>query len=176
VLLYRGDAPLLFRDGDLVFLMPDAVVGIIEVKSRLTTRNFNNALEKFSVIGTKLGSERSRCFFGLFSYESDIRDHRVILGQLQNTCDHSAKIVDLMSLGCSTFRRWWKMRPEGGTAHYERWHSYDLEHMSAGYFIANVVDFVSPESVARNDWLWFPETGKESKKTGAIASRFALNG
>jgi hypothetical protein len=47
--------------------------------------------------------------------------------------------------------------------------------MAAGYFIANVVDFVSPDSVARNDWLWFPENGKERKKTGDIAYLHALN-
>jgi len=47
--------------------------------------------------------------------------------------------------------------------------------MSAGYFVANVVDFVSPGSVGNNNWLWFPETGKESKKTGDAAFGHALN-
>ncbi len=43
--------------------------------------------------------------------------------------------------------------------------------MSAGYFIANVIDLLSPESVGSNNWLWFPEEGKESKKTKDIAFR-----
>ena len=48
--------------------------------------------------------------------------------------------------------------------------------MSVGYFIANVVDFVNSGSVGNNNWLWFPEAGKESKKTGDSAFGHALNG
>ena len=175
ILLYTASSPVLFRDGDLVFLTPDAVLGIIEVKSRTTKAILDQALDKFAAIGSKMGSDRSHCFFGLFSYESAIPDDHVILEQLRERCNHAVKIVDLISLGCSTFIRWWKLRPQGGTAQYEKWHSYALEHMAAGYFIANVVDFVSPDSVARNDWLWFPENGKERKKTGDIAYLHALN-
>lgn len=175
ILLYRASAPTLFKEGDLVFLTPDATLGIIEVKSRTNGRTLRAVLEKFATIGAKLGSDRSHCFFGLFSYETAIQNDQLILNALREVCDHETKIVDLLSLGCHTFVRWWMHKPEGGTQHYERWHSYNLENMSAGYFIANVVDFVCPESVASNKWLWFPEEGKESKKTGDIAYINALN-
>ncbi len=36
VLLFDATKPVLFRDGDLAFVTPDAVVGIIEVESRAT--------------------------------------------------------------------------------------------------------------------------------------------
>ena len=175
ILLYKASSPILFREGELVFLTPDAVLGIIEVKSRTNKSILESVLDKFSAIGRKMGSDRTHCFFGLFSYESAIADDRVILDVLCNKCDHEAKVVDLINLGCSTFIRWWKFEPGGANIHYERWHAYKLDHMAAGYFIANVVDFVSPDSVGNNNWLWFPEAGKESKKTGDIAFGHALN-
>lgn len=158
-----------------MILTPDAVVGIIEVKSRTNKATLRAALEKFSEIGRKMGREKSHCFFGLFSYENDIDDDRVALEALRDTCDHEAKIVDLVNLGCSTFIKWWRFDPERAESHYEKWHSYGLENMAAGYFIANVVEFVSPDSVGKSNWLWFPESGKESKKTGEIAFGHALN-
>lgn len=174
ILLYKASSPILFREGDLVFLSPDAVLGIIEVKSRTNRRTLEFVLDKFAEVGRKLGSHRSHCVFGLFSYETAIPSDRTVLQTLRDKCDHETKIVDLINLGCSTFVRWWKFSPNGGDEHYERWHSYSLENMSAGYFIANVVDFVSPESVQSNNWIWFPEAGKESRKTNEIAFRSPL--
>jgi hypothetical protein len=175
ILIYKASSPILFREGELVFLTPDAVLGIIEVKARTSKSILEATLDRFSEIGRKMGRDRSNCFFGLFSYESTIANDQVILDVLREKCDHEAKIVELISLGCSTFVRWWKYHPDGNNSHYERWHSYRLDHMSAGYFVANVVDFVSPGSVGNNDWLWFPEVGKESKKTGDAAFGHALN-
>jgi len=175
IILYNKSAPTLFKEGELVFLTPDAVLGIIEVKSRVDRTVLRQVLEKFADIGAKLGSEREHCFFGAFSYESTFRQETVILEELRDICDHETKIMNLLSLGCSTFVRWWKHSPEGGPQHYERWHAYHLERMSAGYFIANVVDFVCPESVGSNSWLWFPEEGKESKKVADAAYVNALN-
>ena len=40
VLIRHASKPVLFRDGDLVLVTPDAVLGIIEVKSRLTPTSF----------------------------------------------------------------------------------------------------------------------------------------
>jgi hypothetical protein len=40
ILVHDGSKPLLFRDGDLVFVTPDAVLGIVEVKSRVNPSTF----------------------------------------------------------------------------------------------------------------------------------------
>ena len=174
VLLYKSDAPLLFKDGELVFLTPDAVLGIIEVKSKTDRRKLEDALDKLAAIGEKLADHRSHCFFGLFSYETTIADDHTTLQVLRDKCDSPAKVVNFLNLGCSRFVRWWELHPEGDGVAYRRWHSYQLENMSAGYFIANAIEFVSPHSVGQNNWLWFPEEGKESMKTNEMASRFEL--
>jgi hypothetical protein len=164
ILLYRASAPVLFRDGDLVFVTPDAVLGVVEVKSRANTATLRSALQKLAEIGRSLGSHREHSFLGLFSYEVEIGNDHAVLDALRDLCDLEVKVVDYVNLGCSTFVRWWSSSP-AGLSEYRHWHSYCLPNMSAGYFIANVIDFVSPDSVGSNAWLWFPEGGKESWRT-----------
>ena len=172
VLLYKADAPLLFKDGELVFLTPDAVLGIIEVKSRATRENIKETLDKLAAIGDKLGEDRSHCFFGLFAYETTNSTNAAALQLLQTACDRPVRVVDFINLGCSCFIRWWEHDPAGTATSYRRWHRYRLDKMAAGYFIANAIEFVSPHSVSQNNWLWFPEVGKESKKADEIVSAF----
>ena len=171
VLLYKSTAPVLFREGELVFLTPDAVLGVIEVKSKTNRRLLQSVLDQFDGIGQVLGEHRKHAFLGLFSYESDIGNDQQILNSLQQHCTRATSIVDFMCLGCSSFVKWWKNNPEGRDENYEHWHSYRLDNMAAGYFLANVVDFVCPDSVSHNSRLWFPEEGKEIRRTGTIAFR-----
>jgi hypothetical protein len=168
VLLYKASAPILFRDGELVFLTPDAVLAVLEVKSRINRNILEAALEKFAGIGEVLGAHRAHVVFGLFSYENDVRDDRVLLKIIQDNCTHENSVVDLLCLGCSTFVKWWKLNPYDSCEHYERWHSYHLENLAAGYFLTNLIGFVCPESVERNSYLWFPKEGKEIQKSGDI--------
>jgi hypothetical protein len=135
ILLYKASSPVLFTDGDLVILTPDAVLGIIEVKTTTDRTVLETALDKFSAIGRKMGRDKE-CMFALFSYESQLRNDQSVMNILQDKCDHPAAIVDLMNLGCSTFIKWWESDPEGTRVSYKKWHSYALDQMSAGYFLA----------------------------------------
>jgi hypothetical protein len=171
ILIYRASFPVMFREGELVFITADAVLGVIEVKSVATKENLRETVDKFVRIGLKMKEHRGGCFFALFSYQSKIKDHDLVLQSLAEKCDHRSKVVDLLSLGCTTFIKWWEEDPTGGLDTYPQWHSYNLKNMAAGYFITNVVDFVSPASVDSNNWLWFPEAGKETKRTGSVPFR-----
>ena len=71
LLLYRTDRPVLFRDGDLVILTPDALLGVVEVKTSLDKNEFTKAVAKLSAIGNLLATHSGHFFLGLFSYESD---------------------------------------------------------------------------------------------------------
>ena len=163
ILIYRADRPVLFRQGDLAFVTPDAVVAIIEVKSRATKTVLSEALKSLAAIGSKLGRHRDHSCLGLFTYDTDVKDHEWLLSALQEVCKHDTQTVNFVNLGCSTFVRFWDFPPGGGDQNYEQWHSYNLENMSAGYFIANVLDFISPESISNHSKLWFPEGSKEFK-------------
>lgn len=175
ILIYRGDCPVLFREGDLVFVTPDAVVAIIEVKSTATRSVTKQAIEKLAKIGKKLGRNREHCTLGLFAYDDEIRDDDWTLDKLHQICKHRSQIINFINLGCSTFVRYWDYSPHGGDDHYEQWHSYDLENMSAGYFIANVLDSVSPDSIAKHSRLWFPDDSKEFRLMSRRAHAGAMN-
>lgn len=162
ILLYRADCPVLFRDADLVFLTPDAVLGIVEVKSRASKGVFESAVTKLADIGFHLGRHADHCCLGLFAYDIDTDPNQWYKEILPVRCWHTSQVVDLISLGCSSFVRWWKYSPSGGDAHYEHWHSYGLENMSAGYFIANLIDKVSSGTTTLDERFWYPESSKEN--------------
>ena len=65
VLIYDSNFLMLFRDGDLVFVTPDAVLGIVEVKTSLDNSGLKKAIETLSsnselVLHSKEG-KRSLC-------------------------------------------------------------------------------------------------------------------
>jgi hypothetical protein len=161
IVLYRSDRPVLFRDADLVFLTPDSVLGVVEVKSRATKTVFESAISKLADIGQQLGRHSEHCCLALFAYETATEPREWYKEILPSRCGHSSQVVDLVNIGCSSFVRWWKYSPFGGDAHYEKWHSYALENMSAGYFIANLIDKVSEGTVALDQRFWYPERSKE---------------
>ena len=71
ILIYARSAPVLFRDGDLVFVTPDAVRGIIEVKSSVTVSTFRAAVKKLAnAIELVRLHPNSSAFSALFSYEN----------------------------------------------------------------------------------------------------------
>lgn len=178
ILLYRSDFPVLFRDGDLVFVTADAVIGIIEVKSTLDTNKYQQALDKLAAVSLALGVYRKFCFIGLFSYDWigtkrvkwDPQAATELLEPLRAVCDHHRKMIDLVCAGPCKFVRWWRTSPEGEVDHLS-WHAYWLDSLSAGYFIANVLDAVSGPSVARNNHAWFPKNSKELELIGTTKHR-----
>jgi hypothetical protein len=173
ILLYKASSPVLFREGDLVILPPEAVVGVIEVKTRLDSGKLRESVRKLADIGLLLNS---RTLLGLFAYESNMNNSQTVLDTLQTECDHWTSRVDLLCLGCSMFVKWWDcpppeisaVRPDSG---YQRWHSYELENMAAGYFVTNVVDLACPKWMWLSNGLWFPASGKERYRTGEVAFR-----
>jgi hypothetical protein len=169
IIMYRSDCPVLFRDADLVFLTPDAVLAIVEVKSRATKEIFRDAIRKLATIGHKLGRHSEHCCLSLFAYEIAADPRQWYKDVLPAECRQASEVVDLVNLGCSSFVRWWEYNPFGGDAHYENWHSYKLEDTSAGYFIANLIDKVSSGTVALDERFWYPERSKENDVLDHIA-------
>lgn len=161
IVLYRSDCPILFREGDLVFLTPDSVLAVVEVKSKVTKAILSESIRKLARIGRQLGRHSEHCCLALFSYESSDDPRTWYTEELPHQCRHLSEVVELINLGCSSFVKWWKYSPFGGDANYEKWHSYKLEHMSAGYFIANLIDAASSGSVSVNERFWYPERSKE---------------
>jgi hypothetical protein len=175
ILLYDSTCPVVFREGDLVFVTPDAVRAMIEVKSRATADNLSRAVQKL-VMNRQIVNEAVLsapmdstiffpCFSGVFAYESEIGDDRTALRILkEHAAGDSLRVVSHMSLGQSSFFRFWQSDPEGLNERF-KWHSYKIEGLSPAYFISNLISSLSPSSVWLNQSTWFPLTSKELRKT-----------
>lgn len=172
VLVFDTSKPVLYRDGDLVFVTPDAVRALIEVKSVASSGAHRKGLEQLASNAAFLrrnGRDRraSSPFIGLFAYESRI-GHQLALNQLQRIAGGDpSRLVDHVCLGPSEFIRFWFTNPEQmhDGAYYGKWHSYRLEDLAPGYFIMNLIEHVARESVGMNKPIWFPLNSKEMRKT-----------
>lgn len=170
ILIYDSNKPILFQDGDLVFVTPDAVLGIIEVKTSLDNSSFLNAVQNISsnAFLIQQNSPKKRVY-GLFSYEDNTTNIQNNLETLANVAkENSKKVVHCISLGKSRFIRYWNLDPVTGKKVVNRWHAYDLIDMAPAYFIHNIIEEICPQSVDENKMLWYPAEGKESKKIGEI--------
>ncbi|MCU5101264.1 hypothetical protein OCA20_14240 [Bacillus cereus] len=170
ILLYDVSYPILFKDGDLVFVTPDAVRGIIEVKSKVTSQTLKDVFDKLvtnaRLINTSRPNNHNPCFTGLFSYETEIHDHNRVLQLLNEKCNGDLNnTITHVCLGESTFLRFWTKSPQ----HIKNiWHSYDLLDLAPAYFITNLLETISSHSITLNANTWFPLDTKETQKTGSI--------
>lgn len=177
VLIYDASKPLLYQDGDLVMITSDSVKGIIEVKSTISkicelTKYAKVLVDNTEFIcnGFEYKDERESIFVGLFSYDSELREShsKQALERLGSIAGGDRKrVVTHLCLGSSLFIRFWDTFPHS-EPDYNSWHSYWLDSKAPGYFINNVVDAVARDSVKLNQDVWFPITGKETKKIGKL--------
>lgn len=172
LLIHSADAPILFSDGELVFVTLDAVVGVIEVKTPLSNSDFDDAVSQLSDQARMVSHPSPhRKFFGLFAYESTVTS-RHALETLRDAANRpEGNIIDLVCLGPHHFIKWWRCDPLNHRRSIDRWHSYRFENKAPGYFIHNVVGQVSPFSVGENEDVWFPKEGKELHKDDEEARR-----
>jgi len=71
VLVYDASKPVLFRDGDLAFVTPDVVHGIVEVKTSIDPSAFEKALKKLCKdIELIRLHPNTRAFAAVFAFES----------------------------------------------------------------------------------------------------------
>jgi len=173
VLIYSSDCPVFFRDGDLVFIPPEGVRGIIEVKTNITSSSLRSTFEKLQRIMIQLTPYDIKAIIGLFSYDTDLKSNQPVLDLLHEICTDSRKVIDLVSIGQSRFIKYWKHKPDGRKTLYEKWHSYILDNMAYGYFIHNILVDISPQLIREE--LWFPENSKEISKDGEIYRLNAFN-
>lgn len=180
ILLFDSSKPTIYRDGDLVMVTPDAVVGIIEVKTTLT--DIGETLDRVAGNAEFIQRDRTSAnpletppemFVGLFSYEWPYSEQRTrsILRALQRSANqHGNRIINHLSLGNQLFIHYWRFRPEFSpfSDAHQRWHAYKIPELARGYFIHNVISSVARSSVSANESVWFPPEGKEFRRVSDI--------
>jgi hypothetical protein len=143
ILFYDTSKPVLYQEGDLLILTPEAALGAIEVKTCPTSSEIRTALLKLSDTA-ELVTHNLRgtpTFFGLFAYEGN-PDIESTLHDLQAAVNKNEwRLINCVSIGDSFFIRYWPHHPSLDQKKlYRRWHSYDLRRKAPAYFVFNVVE------------------------------------
>lgn len=162
ILIYNKQYPCLFQKGDFVILMPDSVLGIIEVKSFasasvLTSKkndNCKSVIQKCDENGRIIGLDS--IFNGIWGYDSDIRINneesnlRKLLRSCQGYLNHICFNSDI-------FCRYWQdgnpmdrhFDPRPCFSFYKlSWNQIfdkrDIEKpgLAFGYFISNLLESI----------------------------------
>jgi hypothetical protein len=201
ILLYDNNKPLLFQDDAFVIVTPDCVRGIIEIKTTAKRSELENIFTKIADnIQLVSKGHRGEQFFGVFFYKADdtlnglglnggnvsdvlenlfraalistAGDETIISPRRMAPTSSPHRVINCVSIGDSFFSRFWFESPEGA-GQIDRWHAYDLTDKAPAYFIHNVIEHLCSESVLRNNAIWYPESGKESRKIGERNLRVA---
>jgi len=171
VLVFDREKPVPFKEGDLAFVTPDTAKVVIEVKTRISSRNLDAAIRHLAdnaeLCRVHLGRQ---IVFGLFAYENDSISSQRILETIAGASQgNDRRIIDFAAVGADHFVRYWEMDPlDRSRVPYRRWHAYELPKLAPGYFVHNVIAAVAPHAVDANSFVWFPIEGKESSIAGEI--------
>lgn len=189
IIVYRKDFPMLFSEGDFVVVMPESVIGIIEVKSKF----HKNTLTKRPTIGRNPCSPLEKCqrngkiignanvFNGLFAYESEVViDEDTKQSPLAEQLKTPPCFINHICFGEDKFCKYWDDgNPHGTSQHARRYFRfYDLSStritghdgggLAYGYFFSNLLETVYrlTNPIALNnqyfEFLYPIEGGKES--------------
>lgn len=187
IIVYKSSAPRLFSEGDFVILMPESVLGIIEVKSKSTHSIFSNTNSGLSVIqkaeenGRVIGN--TNIFNGIFAYDNSIKFNTGFASSnLANQLRNARGYLNHISFGSNNFLRYWSDGNPLGNGR-KCYSAYRLSYSNVtgirddekpgfafGYFISNLLEVVysqiAPEVLSRQyyEFLYPLKGTKESYK------------
>ncbi len=124
ILIVDRSKPVLFRDGDLYFVTPDAVLAAIEAKTSLDDGpSVTDACAKIGEVG-KIAAESGRTpWLGVFDYEGELQDLEWtnILARVKEGATQSGIPINCLVYGQDRFVRFWDgvtTEDEGGPPYF----------------------------------------------------------
>lgn len=161
LIVYDTSFPSLFSEGDFVIIPPEAVKGIIEVKTNLQNQTPIEVIGKMNETGKFIfegkKDKTKPLFNGIFSYEgfdNSVDCPESIKTKLRNSVNTSGRskskyyTVNHISLNKNLFLKYW--------LDDNKFSLYNLENLSFSYFISNLIYFVTEEYIEHESDLWFP--------------------
>jgi len=161
LIVYNTSYPVLFREGDFVILTPDAVHAIIEVKANLSNQNFKDVLNKANENGKFAFKYKANYpfFNGIFSYDgyenlsTNASSLKTVVSEsieeFETDSNYQKYIVNHIAFNKHLFYKYWENEETKNRI-------YRIEDLSFAFFISNLIDLVSINSVIDNSKLWFP--------------------
>lgn len=161
LLIYDDASPVLFKEGDFVIVTPDAVRGIIEVKANVQNQGLTAILKRANENGMFIFSgkndKRQKFFNGIFSfdgYEMNFNVDTFIQHYTESNTefidepDYKKFKVNHVSINKDRFIKLW-------TSDRNPHSLYNIPDLSFSFFISNLVDMLSNQSVKRNTFIWY---------------------
>ena len=138
IIIYRTDIPLLFQKADFVIVPETAVLGIVEVKTKLDISNIEDTFCKAHENGKII---RHYIFNGIFSYDEGFGLENRLSSTIKNVCERWHGSVNNVSFGKDYFMKFW---PDGELIGEpkNKYRIYEISKLSFGYFISNLVEDV----------------------------------
>lgn len=137
IIIYRSDIPVLFQKSDFVIVSKEAVLGIIEVKTKLDDSIIDDTFKKSHTNGQIIGSH---IFNGIFSYETGY-SMNVLHTAIERVCRAYPGYVNNVSFGKDYFMKYWQCGSPRGDPE-NKYRIYKIANLSFGYFISNLIEDV----------------------------------
>lgn len=135
IIIYRSDIPVLFQKADFVIVSKEAVLGIIEVKTKIDDSIIDNTFKKAHDNGQIIGRH---IFNGIFSYDAGY-SMNVLHTPINRVCKQYPGYVNNVSFGKDYFMKYWQDgSPRGERG--DKYSIYKIENLSFGYFISNLIE------------------------------------
>ncbi len=162
LLIISSSKPLLFCEDDFYIVTPDAVLALIEVKTRLDKKKLSEELKKKAddLGGINASFVGLHPKAGLFIYENteSIKDDDV-LEMLQMASEgNELKVINWIALGEDRFFQFWEDGKIDATDSVKGavWYSYELKKMSHPYFLSNIIWAITKHEDRLFGEVWFP--------------------
>ena len=166
IIIYRSDYPEMFKKGDFVIVDKEAVLGIVEVKSKLKISKLEESLRKAHENGKLIGADK---FNGIFAYETNIGLSRKMLqSSTEELFKKYSGYINNMLIGENHFMKYWDKGQPKENCDNPHITIYKIGNLSIGYFISNLVEAVLIKTIGKsltetmNNFLYSIEGGKES--------------
>ena len=136
IIIYRNDIPLLFKQDDFIIAPAECVLGIIEVKSKATTRVCREVIQTAKSNGEIIGR---KVFNGLFAFENgriNLQNENLI-----NEFKGATGIINHVCIGTDMFIKYWDQGTQESYQHPNPHYAvYEINELAFGYFISNLLE------------------------------------
>ena len=149
IIIYRNDVPVMLQQADFVIVVPEAVLGIIEVKSCIMgATQLTQVIEKLSAV-SEIACKP--IFAGVFSFEGyGGLLNRIVNQQVRSALIRSNGKVNHLCVGENCFIKYWPGDSPTQANVMPHYSFYKIEALSFGYFISNLVEDVYIVTVGAN--------------------------
>lgn len=175
ILIVDRSKPVLFREGDLMIVTPDAVRGVIEVKTSIRSPGeLTDAARKPGFVAGICGMQRlEKPWTGLFSYsDTGPANPDTLLDALFQAREQCGCQINCVTWGLNyLMRHWYAGQLEEEATKGDFWRLYHLPQLAPTYFVGNALQSLADRPQKFASFAWFPL--REGNERHGMATRFA---